>query len=248
MLLEHRLARLRRLGLDPVPEPPGEHEVETALAPIDVRDRVLGVHDLAWLDPGAFWTAAAEKPPPPAAREHELVRARTVLVARASWLVHGSPRTTPPATLVDRAETDLRWCAQLTWTLVDSELATIARTIRAQQRSDGDAVRAALGAAIDATERFSGTGRLAAAVTLAGTRALAARPTPVPRVRLARWEFLFPDARLARGIERLDPPEREVAHRYFAITRGAARSADELGGARCVVRIARDAARRARVA
>lgn len=211
LALEIRAERVRALGL-----PTGD-ALTSALEHDAARTGLRGAIDLTTDD---LLRAAASDGPVDAALERALGGAHRALLVRAGAISAGIGRAAPPAALVDRAETDLRWAALLRVRLVQLQRRTV---VQAMENALGAplaslapetqriAHRLAFDAAIEAAAEFDPArgGRLAASTVLAVQRAVArlaqatggARRAAVRGVRLDDWR-----RRVAPWQAWLDPP------------------------------------------
>jgi transposase len=211
LALEVRAERIRDLGL-----PTGDAPTSALEAPA-ARSGLRIAIDLTTDD---LVRNAASDGPVDAALERALGAAHRALVVRAGAIGAAMGRAAPPAALVDRAETDLRWAALLRVRLVQQQRRTI---VQAMENALGTALaslsperqrrahRLAFGAAIEAAAEFDPArgGRLAAATVFAVQRAMAraapaaagASRASVRGVRLDDWR-----RRIAPWQAWLDPP------------------------------------------
>lgn len=209
LILEERARRLRAVTL-----PTGEWDAEAPDHPAARAD--LLVEPDSALE--TFLGARDDAPPDPA-RERALATAHRALLLRAGAGAHAPGR--PASSMIDRAETDLRWATLLRARLIHEQRRTIVQAMEGAlgapleslpPRTLREAHSAALDAAIAATAAFDPArgGRLAAPILLAVQRALArgarterqsgARAT-ARSVRLDDWR-----PRLAPWRRWLDPP------------------------------------------
>jgi hypothetical protein len=225
----HRVINQRRAGrLRRVPPPPDREaafELEgvelSLLAPAAVNE---GFGSPFPTDPASLVALAHAMPPVDAAIEHARAAAMRFLWWRGTRPTRGGASRPPRSTILDRAETDLRWMLRLKAELLRAELPLIVRAVeeragRGLREIDAGAacelLSLSLGAASAAIDRHDPMrgGRVAAPVSLAISRALA---HPVPSrsgdapmladwsIRLTSWQSRFePDPRLRRFLPEL---------------------------------------------
>lgn len=266
LTLEIRAERLRSLDL-----PSGGAEAAALEAPI-AREGLLVEPDRT-LD--ALLAGARADGPPNAAAERALGAAQRAALARAGSIAQGLPNAAPPAPLVDRAETDLRWAAMLRARLVQLQRRTILQAIEDALGSELGALppsparaahRRAMDAAVAAAGAFdpSRGGRLAAPIVVAVQRALAGVATaraPIGSARatartvrlddwtrrLAPWQrWLGPPASACDRLAVLSEDDRRLVTIRFGLDGAAPRTLAE--AAAQLGGSARGAARRERIA
>lgn len=199
--LERALARLRAFDLRgpvaPTFERDDAHEV--LLAPPLVREALLAPEAF---DAGAFVDEARAQPALDPRDEATLAIALAFLRFRARRTLEALPAHSPPASALDRAETDLRWAHRLVVKLARTQRRVALRAI--EERVGGSLLdlpdplvravhRATMGALSDAALRFDpfAKGRLAGRSAVALTHALSdalreQRETPKPGARRSR--------------------------------------------------------------
>lgn len=189
---ERALARLREFDLRGPVAPTFEREDagEVLLAPPIVRE---GAHGPEPLEAQGFLALARTQPPPDARDEATLGVALAYLRHRARTLLASLPAHSPPASALDRVETDLRWAHRLAVKLACTQrrvaLAAIEERVGGSLLDLPDALvraahRSAMRALAEAALRFDPMtrGRLAgrAAVALSQALALALRDAAEP--------------------------------------------------------------------
>lgn len=164
-----------------------------------------------------------------AARSHAVMAAETerALLRVIAGALHRAAQTNESASAsdLDRTESALRAATSCKARLVLAQSGLVMRTIEASAQVHGASAalrRAGILALADAIDRFEGEGRLAAPVSLALARVIAARRGPksgpdpgshaFPQLEdLCPWErWLAPPAWVRRGAEKLDASDRSV--------------------------------------
>lgn len=168
-----------------------------------------------------FLSQARQAPAPIGAQERAQAIAMSYLRWRAANTLSSIDRANPEAGLLDRVETDLRWCARLAAELVRAQVGTVVRTMQVRVRRPLEEIRAVsvrdvLGRCLHAAatsvfefDPFSGA-RLAARVALAVDRAAERwlrehEPTIPPRDGARALPRLLPGFRIADWTRRIAP-------------------------------------------
>lgn len=259
---EQRLERLGRLELGRVaPDAAAldDPDIDAVLGAAPVRSVELPAAPADMLELLAFMR---ERVVPVAVEERAWSRAEHVLRARAARCIASAGGDFPEASLIDRAETDLRWAAGLRAALARPQLLLMLETLESIWGVRLDAMRGAQAAAaveagleavrsaIDVFDPWK-SGRLAARVGLAAARV---RATPGPdgvgraRLRLlpgtpapdwtlavSPWAAAVrPDGRVAPARAKMPPELAAVLTERFGLDGQPPRTLAELAASRGV--------------
>ena len=163
-----------------------------------------------------------------AAREARIAGAHWLLLARAAHAIESIPRSTAPVSIIDAAETDLRWALQLRRMLVESQIPLVIRTLEDRlgsplmnMRPDQirELVRICMLATIGAVAGFhplrpgrslTDFGRLASPVSLAMNRILSEHDLDRVRPASSVGRAATARAELADWTRQLAPWQKDV--------------------------------------